>query len=182
VRRCGPRAGNVSRPGRSCRETIEMRHRVGGDACKDDRGTRDRRHAQPDRERHGAARRAVPAPARLRPRAVPELAQRLNWAGCLEGVLHCCRVLSPEVVGAGRQRGLWLDRGVGSNPARRGRIGGCPERHQLLSGTDPVARKLQHVALSPSFVPVLLSLPPFRFHEVCRPFVVGRADNILGRR
>jgi hypothetical protein len=157
-----------------------MRHGVCGDAREDDRGTRDRRHAQPDHERHGAA--GWPVPARLRPRTVPELAQRLNRAGCLECVLNRCRVLSPEVVGTGRQRRPWLDRGVGSHPALRSRIARCPERHQILSGTDPVARKLQHVALSPSFVPVLPSLPPFRFHEVCRPFVVGHADNILGRR
>jgi hypothetical protein len=153
-----------------------MRHVVRGDVREDDRGARDRRDAQTDHERHGAA-----APARLRPRALPEFAQRLNWAGCLERVLHRRGVLSPEVVGAGRQRRLWWDR-AGSKATLRGRIGRCPERHQLVCGTDPVARKLQHVALSLSSVPVLPSLPPFRFHEVCRPFVVGRADNISGRR
>lgn len=159
-----------------------MRHVVCGDAREDDRGTRDGRDAQANHERHGAARRAVPAPARLRARAVPELAQRRSQAGCLERILHRRRALSPEIVRARRQRRLWFDPGVGTNLALHGRIGPCAERHQLVSRTDPVARKLQHVALGSSFVPVLPSLPPFRFHEVCRPFVVGRADNILGTR
>jgi hypothetical protein len=159
-----------------------MHHVVCGDAREDYRGTSDGREAQPDHQRHGAAGRVVPAPARLRARAVPQLAQWRNGVGCLERVLHRRRALSPEIVGAGRQRGLWLDGAVGSNPALGGRIGRDPERHQFLSRTDPIARKLQHVALAASFVPALPSLPPFRFHEVCRPFVVGRADNILGRR
>jgi hypothetical protein len=158
-----------------------MHQMVCGDAREGNRGTRDGRDAQPD-QRHGATRRAVPAPARHLPRAVPELTQRRYRVGRLERVLHRRGALSPEIVGAKRQRGLGFDGGIGSNAALRGRIGCDPERHEFVSRTDPVARKLQHVALGQSFVPTLPSLPSFRFHEVCRPFVVGRADNILGRR
>jgi hypothetical protein len=158
-----------------------MHHVVCGDACDHNRDARDGGDAQAE-QRRGADSRALPAPATLRPRAVPGLTGRLNRAGCLERVLHRRGVLSPEVVGGWRQRPLMFDRRIGSNPALRGRIGRCPKRHQFVSRTEPVARKLQHVALGPSFVPALPSLPPFRFHEVCRPFVVGRADNILGRR
>jgi hypothetical protein len=158
-----------------------MHHVVCGDACDHNRDARDGGDAHAE-QRHGADSGALRAPVTLRPRAVPGLTGRLNRAGCLERVLHRRRALPPEVIGAWRQRRLWFECGIGSNPALRGRIGRFPKRHQFVSRTEPVARKLQHVALGPSFVPDLPSLPPFRFHEVCRPFVVGRADNILGRR
>ena len=83
-----------------------MRHMVCGGAREDNRGTRDRRESRPDHERRGADGGALPAPARLRPRAMPGFAQRLNRPGCLERVLYGRRALSPEVVGPGRQRRL----------------------------------------------------------------------------
>jgi hypothetical protein len=120
--------------------------------------------------------------ARLRRRVAAEPDDRLHRTGRLQRVLDGRRALAPEVIGSGRKRRLRSPLRFGHGFAPRFRTGRGPERHELVSRADPVAWKLQHVALGPSVVPALPSLRTFRFHGVCRPFVVGHADNIFGRR
>jgi hypothetical protein len=115
-------------------------------------------------------------------RGLGEFGRGLDGSGCPQCGLNRARILSPEVLG-GRGKGrIGAEPGVGRGSIARSCADAQADRHQLVPRAEPIARKLQHVALVSSVVPAVLWLPTFRFHGVCRPFLAGRADYILSSR
>jgi hypothetical protein len=190
--RRGQSIGGDQLSARSANRATEERGVLGvgrlfrGDARENEGDAGDRRHAEADQGDEAAAR-VISSSARLWYRGFAtefgrSLRGRGRGRGRLQRVLDCGRVLSPEGLGPWGKPGLRTRPGLGSIPAVRIRSGRGTEWNELVCRTEPVERKLQHVALGPSFVAAVLWLLTFRFHGVCRPFVADRADYVLGRR